>query len=64
MSVQTVNLVKDQKVDITKTNPGLTKVSIGLGWDTNAGTSGSFDLDAFVVTKDDADVIKEIVYFG
>lgn len=34
-------------MDLTKTNPGLTKVHIGLGWDINKYDGGSaFDLDA------------------
>ena len=42
-----INLVKGQKIDLTKTNPGMTKVIIGLGWDTNKYSGGSaFDLDA------------------
>jgi len=42
-----VNLSKGQKVDLTKSNPGLTKVKVGLGWDTNKYDGGSaFDLDA------------------
>lgn len=42
-----VNLKKGQKVDLTKTNPGLTKVLVGLGWSTNKYDGGSdFDLDA------------------
>lgn len=42
-----VVLSKGQKVDLTKTNPGLTKVVIGLGWDTNKYDGGhDFDLDA------------------
>lgn len=42
-----VILTKGQKVDLTKTNPGLTKVVIGLGWDTNKYDGGNaFDLDA------------------
>ncbi|MBC8059421.1 MAG: TerD family protein [Clostridiaceae bacterium] len=42
-----VSLQKGQKVDLTKSNPGLTKVLIGLGWDTNKYDGGSdFDLDA------------------
>ena len=42
-----INLSKGQKVDLTKGNPGLTKVVVGLGWDVNAFDSGSaFDLDA------------------
>ena len=42
-----VSLQKGQKVDLTKSNPGLTKVLIGLGWDTNKyDGSSDFDLDA------------------
>lgn len=44
-----VNLVKGQKVDLTKGNPGLSKINAGLGWDVNAYDSGAaFDLDAEV----------------
>lgn len=42
-----VNLSKGQKVDLTKGNPGLSKLLIGLGWDTNKYDGGfDFDLDA------------------
>ena len=42
-----VNLFKCQKVDLTKGNPGLSKIIIGLGWDVNKYDGGSaFDLDA------------------
>ena len=42
-----VNLTKGQKVDLTKGNPGLSKIVVGLGWDTNKYDGGSdFDLDA------------------
>lgn len=37
-------LVKGQKVDLTKANPALTKIKVGLGWDT--GSKQVFDLDA------------------
>ena len=44
-----VNLSKGQKVDLTKNNPGLSKLLIGLGWDVNKYDGGSdFDLDASV----------------
>ena len=51
-----VNLQKGQKVDLTKTNPGLKKLVVGLGWDTNKYDSGGeFDLDAsaFLLTAGD-----------
>jgi tellurium resistance protein TerD len=42
-----ISLQKGQKVDLTKTNPGLKKVYVGLGWDTNKYDGGfDFDLDA------------------
>ena len=42
-----ISLTKGQKVDLTKGNPGLEKVIIGLGWDTNKYDGGAdFDLDA------------------
>ena len=42
-----ISLSKGQKVNLTKGNPGLKKVVVGLGWDVNAyDTGGSFDLDA------------------
>ena len=42
-----VSLQKGQKVDLTKGNPGLAKIMVGLGWDVNQYDGGSdFDLDA------------------
>lgn len=44
-----ISLVKGQKIDLTKGNPSLKKVIIGLGWDTNKYSGGfDFDLDASV----------------
>ncbi|KOO43505.1 TerD family protein [Priestia koreensis] len=44
-----INLSKGQKVDLTKTNPGLTSVVVGLGWDVNKYDGGNdFDLDSSV----------------
>ena len=48
-----VNLSKGQKVDLTKTNPGLSNVLVGLGWDTNKYDGGSdFDLDSAAFLTD------------
>ena len=42
-----VSLQKGQKVDLTKGNPSLSKIIVGLGWDTNQYDGGAdFDLDA------------------
>lgn len=51
-----IQLSKGQRIDLTKTNPGLEKAIIGLGWDTNKYHGGNaFDLDAsaFLVNADD-----------
>lgn len=39
-----INLQKGQKIDI-----GLSKMTIGLGWDPNEGTGHDFDLDASAI---------------
>lgn len=42
-----ITLSKGQKISLTKGNPGLSKVMVGLGWDVNSFDSGAdFDLDA------------------
>ena len=42
-----VSLKKGQKVDLTKGNPGLRSITVGLGWDVNRYDGGyDFDLDA------------------
>ena len=42
-----ISLAKGQKVDLTKGNPGLSKILIGLGWDIKRYDGGdAFDLDA------------------
>ena len=42
-----INLTKGQKVDLTKGNPSLKRLMVGLGWDTNRYDGGAdFDLDA------------------
>ncbi|HDX9580473.1 TPA: TerD family protein [Bacillus pseudomycoides] len=44
-----ISLQKGQKVDLTKTNPGLSKVLVGLGWDTNKyDGQDDFDLDVSI----------------
>ncbi len=60
-----ISLSKGQKVDLTKTNPGLKKIVVGLGWDINKYDGGhDFDLDssAFVLNatgkvKDEKDFV-------
>lgn len=48
-----ISLKKGQKIDLTKGNPGLTNILVGLGWDVNKYDGGAdFDLDASVFLVD------------
>lgn len=52
--MSSINLSKGQRIDLTKTNPGLTRVIVGLGWDTNRYDGGQdFDLDASAFLTDE-----------
>lgn len=54
-----ISLVKDEKVNLTKGNPGMNKLTAGGGWDINAGNSGSYDLDLLAFhLKNDPDTTK------
>lgn len=70
MSTETINvsLVKGEKVDLTKTNPGMSAITAGMGWDINKGNSGTFDLDVFAFHLGDTGKIvggsSGIAYFG
>lgn len=42
-----INLSKGQKISLSKEDPSLTKIIVGLGWNTNKYSGGyDFDLDA------------------
>ena len=44
-----IKLSKGQRIDLTKTDPGIKKIIIGLGWDVKQFDGGQdFDLDASV----------------
>jgi len=64
----TISLSKGQRIDLTKTNPGLKNAIIGLGWDTNKYTGGeAFDLDAsaFLLNENGkAGGIEDFVFYN
>lgn len=53
-----INLVKGQKIDI-----GLSKITVGLGWDPNEGTGFDFDLDASAIMMNVNRTLVEEEYF-
>ena len=63
-----INLSKGQKVDLTKGNPGLKNIMVGLGGDVNAVDTGAdFDLDAaafMLGSNGKCPTDKEFVFYG
>jgi stress response protein SCP2 len=67
-----INLQKGQRVDLTKGNPGLTKITVGLGWDPvenkggggllgslfGGGGSANVDCDASVIMLGENDKLR------
>lgn len=75
-----INLQKGQRIDLTKSNPGLSKILVGLGWDPvesrgggffnslfGGGTSPNIDCDASVIMLGENDRLQsngDVIYFG
>lgn len=63
-----INLTKGQKVDLTKGNPSLKNIMVGLGWDVNEFDSGyAFDLDAaafMLGSNGKCPTEKEFIFYG
>ncbi|MBE6025180.1 MAG: TerD family protein [Cellulosilyticum sp.] len=73
-----VNLVKGQKIDLTKGNAGLNKIMVGLGWEPVSAGKGFFatmfgggqkeiDCDSAVIMLSEGDKLdstKDVIYFG
>ena len=63
-----ISLSKGQKVDLTKGNPGLKSIMVGLGGDVNAFDSGAdFDLDAaafMLGANGRCPTEKEFIFYG
>lgn len=59
-----IHLVKGQNLNLSKEDPSLTKILVGLGWDVRKSDGADFDLDAsaFLLTasgkcRDDHDMV-------
>lgn len=59
----TVSLTKGGNVSLTKNAPGLTAVTVGLGWDPRTTTGADFDLDASAIGAD-LSVRREVRYIS
>ncbi len=63
-----ISLQKGQKVDLTKGNPSLRNIMVGLGWDVNQFDTGyDFDLDAsafMLGSNGRCPTEKEFIFYG
>lgn len=60
-----INLVKGQKVDLTKNNPHLSVLNVGLGWDPMKGRTMDIDASALLLNENGKlDKRGNLVYFG
>ena len=62
-----VSLSKGGNVSLSKEAPGLTAVTVGLGWDVRSTTGTDFDLDASAILVDPSGKVtgdKDFVFFN
>src|SRR5689334_11347333 len=75
-----INLQKGQRVDLTKSNPGLSRILVGLGWDPvksgggglfgslfGGGNTANVDCDASVIMLGANERLQsnnDVIYFG
>jgi tellurium resistance protein TerD len=62
-----VSLTKGGNVSLTKQAPGMSAVTVGLGWDVRVTTGGDFDLDASALIVDEAGKVlsdQHFIYFN
>ncbi|MBK1619526.1 chemical-damaging agent resistance protein C [Lamprobacter modestohalophilus] len=58
-----ISLQKGGNVSLTKTDPGLTNVLVGLGWDDRSTDGAAFDLDASVFIVGDSGKVLSDAHF-
>ena len=58
-----VSLSKGGNVSLTKSAPGLTAVTVGLGWDIRTTTGADFDLDASAILLDTSGRVLSDAHF-
>ena len=63
-----VNLVKGQKISLSKEVNGLEKVVVGLGWDAAKkglfGRTHDIDCDASAIVLSNEDKYMDVIYYG
>ena len=66
--MNSLNLLKGDSLNLSKSNPSLNKVTVAVGWKANDGNGEEFDLDAscFMLKSNGklVDGINSVVYYG
>lgn len=65
--MEVLSLEKGERVDLTKTNPGLKLVNAGLGWDVAGANASTYDLDAFAFSLNGGKLVdgkRSVLFFG
>lgn len=63
----TLSLTKGANLSLTKTEPGLTKVRLGLGWSPRSTAGAAFDLDASAILVTTAGKVRsdaDFIFYG
>lgn len=64
VSGASLNLSKNMTLDLTKRNPGLTNIVLGIGWDiAEAGLNYDLDLSAFMLHNGKILSVEDVIYF-
>lgn len=59
----TTTIIRGQKADLTKTNPGLDRVVVGMGWQASPGVE--LDFSAFLLGADSkAKADEDLIFYG
>jgi len=58
-----INLVKGEKISLTKQNPGLQKLKIGLSWDMKPGLTADLDASIFILGGDGKMMREDSIVF-
>lgn len=59
-----LDLVKGQKIELSKESDPKSILRIGAGWDANTGTGDKFDVDLSVFAYDDKKNLIDVIYFN
>lgn len=58
-----LNLEKQNFLNLSKSSPSLTKVRVGLGWDTGQGTGFDLDASVFMLHNEKVQSAEDVIFY-